>query len=91
MTVCFLGSRKLRKIEVIIGEPVKQACVRGGWDHYWASVQSVSGDYMVNYKTGEVEPSRFARYVVVIENGQEVVRRDGPLPPNMRKVGVQHL
>lgn len=61
MAMCALGPKKLAKIAAMLGEPVTQALVRGGWEHYWASVQFPDGrNIMFNYRTGERAPSRFA-------------------------------
>jgi hypothetical protein len=55
MSRCFLGSRKKARIEKILGRSVQSASVRGGNEHFWASVQ-VDRDLhlLVNYKTGEI-------------------------------------
>ena len=52
---CSLGSKKIRKIEAILGCAVKSATVRGGEAHYWASVTTVDGRHpKVNYRTKKV-------------------------------------
>jgi hypothetical protein len=55
MARCLLGSKKIRKIEAILGLKITYASVRGGNPHYWASVYLKDGThYIVNYKTHEV-------------------------------------
>lgn len=67
MTKCVLGAKKKRKIEAIIGYKVRNAYVRGGWDHFWVEVWLEGIDSVpmhgpngklcitgVNYKTGEI-------------------------------------
>ena len=60
MAKCALGPRKLRKIERLTGRPVRQAFVRGGWEHGWALVFFVdtpdTAGEMVNYHTGAYAP-----------------------------------
>lgn len=79
MTLCFLGAKKRALIERLIGREVRQACVRGGWEHYWASVTLADGrDLMVNYRTGEIASSRFegmppSKAHIVIGPGQTAV------------------
>ena len=56
MSRCFLGGKKLKRIEAIVGKKVISASVRGGNAHYWASV-AVEGEgksWLVNYKTGRI-------------------------------------
>jgi hypothetical protein len=55
MTRCFLGRTKLNRISDILGKPVLSASVRGGNEHFWASVRTADGEsLLVNYKTREV-------------------------------------
>lgn len=81
MTLCFLGAKKRALIERLIGCEIRRACVRGGWEHYWASVTLADGrDLMVNYRTGEIASSRFADFPmmdskthIVLDPGQTAI------------------
>lgn len=55
MSRCFLGPTKKSRIEKILGRSIQSASVRGGNEHFWASVQVDSKLHLlVNYKTGEI-------------------------------------
>lgn len=54
----FLGDKKKRKIESILGQPIVSALVGGDnrtGGHFWAEVWTRNGECLhVNYKTGEI-------------------------------------
>lgn len=65
MARCLLGPKKIRKIETLLKNSgkfecykVKNASVRGGNTHFWASVYLADGTLVyINYKSGEYELS----------------------------------
>lgn len=56
MSRCFLGTKKIKIIEAILKKKVVSASVRGGNEHFWASVSVEGSDQslLVNYKTRKV-------------------------------------
>ena len=54
----YLGLKKKRKIEVILGEPIKSALTGGNnrtGGHFWPEVWTKANQcFHVNYKTGQI-------------------------------------